>query len=679
MTAGGVPLTGLVPFWEDSSRFVRFTMTKLVPGANGGPNNWVAYTRDDGEPDYDTGSSLVDNGDGTYTFTFETDVTNVDGVTWEPTLTHRVAGQIGASGSFNPQNLVYDYVPAGGAVTTTRNIAVMETCNECHDNLVFHGRRFLVEYCVQCHNPDLAEGEGNMSFMIHRIHNAGTFEVLDDAIDYSHIGYPQDVANCRKCHNADDAATPDGGNWMSVPSIVACSGCHEELSSGHGGGGGGATCLGCHTDGGIAPSIEAAHVTANATPNNPNVLPNQRKITYELISAAVAGSGQVTVQFRILSDGTPLDVSNLPQDLLDGGRYPGLLLAYALPQGDIDEPMDYNNIGQRGAQPLSLGLDDFSPVASEGAIGSLSYNASTGVITAVITDADSQFPLDATLRAVGLQGYLRQDLDGDGSYDVSLHTPSAVVAVTGDDARREIVDNDNCASCHVWFEGHGGNRVYNINICTLCHVPNQSSSGRTIEPPPSSGLLEDFENAEHLDASIDPDDPLTYPEDAQNLKDMIHGIHNSIRTRAFTHVRGGREGYYDWDHVAFPRGASTSNCMLCHKPGTYELPLAEDLLATTVRTTGVEDGMDDSNEGVETAFQNVPNDTDWVNSPTASSCFYCHTSNDAMAHMMQNGALLSLPGGGFYINRADIDTAYESCAVCHGPGKTADVEAVHNR
>jgi hypothetical protein len=45
-------------------------------------------------------------------------------------------------------------------VTLTRNIAVMESCNECHSDLAFHGRRFRVEYCVNCHNPDLASGVG---------------------------------------------------------------------------------------------------------------------------------------------------------------------------------------------------------------------------------------------------------------------------------------------------------------------------------------------------------------------------------------------------------------------------------------------------------------------------------------------------------------------------------------
>ena len=60
-TAGGVPITGIVPFWEDSSRYVRFTMAKLVPGTDGGPNNWVSYTRDGSTnaPDYDTDRKSV--------------------------------------------------------------------------------------------------------------------------------------------------------------------------------------------------------------------------------------------------------------------------------------------------------------------------------------------------------------------------------------------------------------------------------------------------------------------------------------------------------------------------------------------------------------------------------------------------------------------------------------------
>ncbi|MGD2111604.1 MAG: hypothetical protein PVI86_19680, partial [Phycisphaerae bacterium] len=206
-TADGTPITGLGALWEDSNRTVGFTLTKLVPGSPGDPTTRVAYTRrtnDDGSiwPFYDNGSSLVDNGDGTYVFTMLTDVANVSGVSYEPGLTHRVAGHISTSEvPLKDQNLVFDFVPDGSDVTETRNIAAMDSCNECHAGLVFHGRFFKAEYCANCHTPDLAEGEGDFKYMVHKIHAGHTFDVLHGGLDYGEVTYPQGLNNCRKCHS----------------------------------------------------------------------------------------------------------------------------------------------------------------------------------------------------------------------------------------------------------------------------------------------------------------------------------------------------------------------------------------------------------------------------------------------------------------------------------------------
>jgi hypothetical protein len=66
-----------------------------------------------------------------------------------------------------------------------------------------------------------------------------------------------------------------------------------------------------------------------------------------------------------------------------------------------------------------------------------------------------------------------------------------VRAVTGDRVRRVAVEsgytNSNnpitgtpigCLECHEIFEGHGGNRVSNAQVCVMCHNPNLSTSGR---------------------------------------------------------------------------------------------------------------------------------------------------------------------------------------------------------
>ena len=70
---------------------------------------------------------------------------------------------------------------------------------------------------------------------------------------------------------------------------------------------------------------------------------------------------------------TPIDVTNLPADLLAGNRYPGFLLAYALPQStpnvSILAPMDYNNMGMTSAQPIRVDLDDFSPITGGTPVG----------------------------------------------------------------------------------------------------------------------------------------------------------------------------------------------------------------------------------------------------------------------------------------------------------------------
>jgi OmcA/MtrC family decaheme c-type cytochrome len=255
------------------------------------------------KPSTDNTGTLVDNGDGSYKYTFYRDITAaqafLDGytydatknqfradlgdVTYQPTLVHRVAIQIGGNargtstntpdGSntgitgvpiLTPANITYDFVPATGAAPTAtdvqRDIVDMGSCNACHTRLVVHGgNRMDPRYCVVCHNDQRKYGNaeatvtattvatpsgatstykidglatGDFPAFIHRLH-AGEFlqktGYIYAGIPFNETTYPQDLRNCSKCHTASIAATPQGDAWKTNPSRMACGACHDSI------------------------------------------------------------------------------------------------------------------------------------------------------------------------------------------------------------------------------------------------------------------------------------------------------------------------------------------------------------------------------------------------------------------------------------------------------------------
>lgn len=183
-----------------TQRTVSATIAKLVPGANGGPSQWVNYivtTIDIAKadapisglstPTTDGNGTLTYLGSGQYKYKFARDITavkayvdasnnafkaDVGDTTFVPTLTHRaviqVAGAARGTGTntpngvqtapavnlANPLNLIYDFVPSTGAIAPPqRDIARIESCNACHSKLAFHGSgaRVDTDFCVVCH------------------------------------------------------------------------------------------------------------------------------------------------------------------------------------------------------------------------------------------------------------------------------------------------------------------------------------------------------------------------------------------------------------------------------------------------------------------------------------------------------------------------------------------------
>jgi OmcA/MtrC family decaheme c-type cytochrome len=296
------------------------------------------------------------------------------------------------------------------------------------------------------------------------------------------------------------------------------------------------------------------------------------------------------------------------------------------------------------------------------------------------------------MRVVALQSRFSQIV---GEETIERRTVSVVKPVADDDQRRVIVDPAKCGNCHEWLQLHGGSRVVGAAsdptqplLCVICHNPNLSSSGRTIDP------VNQTINPDVVDAVGD--DPLMYPERTQHFKNLVHGIHASgRRTEDFEFVRNrtdtqaGITGfYYDWSEVTFP--GILNNCLTCHVEGTYQLPLPDGVLMSTEWTTTGDPAEDSA--AVAEARNTVPNSTDLVNTPTASTCYQCHDSELAVAHMEQNGGQINVflreepvVGADFVGVGADALTrdevlasgTVESCAICHGSGRVADLNLVH--
>ncbi len=729
LTADGSPIKGLGIKSPATStnpnpttlNYMRFTIAKLVPGTNGSSDQWQNYlVTDTSRPTTENvAAGMVDNGDGSYTYTFTkniTDPTQTNNVTYQPSMTHRLAIQI--SGTIpgttitlaNPANIIYDFVPDGSKVTTTKEVTLIAKCNECHGKLAFHGGgRVEAKYCAVCHTDQrkigrtnsasangiftgttyVADGEvqGDFGIMVHKIHmgNRLTKTGYDYAgvkyndIGYSMIGTPNGEAqqkNCLKCHTKTEAA-PQGDNWKAKPSRASCGSCHDNINFATGANlktGGAvhiiqtsdANCATCHSE----AKITEHHSTQFYSPFSPAQKTGLADFSFDIKDVSVNSTNQPVVTFRVMkgrgnSFTTPVNFSSFTGYT----NSISFIVAYSMAQDGIAAPNDFNNLGKAAGQPASVSLANLLAAGSAGNTnGSLTGPDASGYYTAVLNGGASnaaRFPAGATMRTVLMQGNVTQSAGTEGISASSVrYVKGASKTVTGDTPRRTIVDNEKCFKCHDMLVFHGGSRTYSTQLCVVCHNPNLSSSGRGA----NTANLTATERAKMVASGVNPDNPAAYPEASNNLKDMLHGIHAGSMRKAegnpymFVRDRGTSGVYfYDWSKVKFP--GVLKNCESCHVPGTYSSTPANALLSTNETL------------GAGTVAQNrasLPNTTDLVIPAYTASCLSCHGSSNAGNHSISMGGV-TLTGSARSAAKAD------SCAACHSSGKTLDAALVHKK
>jgi OmcA/MtrC family decaheme c-type cytochrome len=242
---------------------------------------------------------------------------------------------------------------------------------------------------------------------------------------------------------------------------------------------------------------------------------------------------------------------------------------------------------------------------------------------------------------------------------LDVATPTSAMIAS---PRRVVVDfATKCRGCHNGttpdgtgtliprLSVHGNNRNENLDLCVMCHNPNQTDVPyRVVTADPRTSGSE---------TSID-------------FKRMIHSIHAGEFRKSPYVVIGFNTSVNDFSSVRFPR--SLRNCLNCHVVdktgrGSYELPLSSSVLGTTTTTGSVYAVLPGAERTID-----VDPFNDLRITPTAATCSGCHDSAEVRSHMTRTGR------ASFAAHQGDIGvTVKERCADCHGRGKKEDVRRVH--
>jgi OmcA/MtrC family decaheme c-type cytochrome len=673
---------------------ISFAIAQLVPGENGSASQWNSYiyrtvapsacpagvtacaTTPEPQASVEAASSgaLIDNGDGTYQYTFKKDITADPKVIYNAALTHRVGFEI--RNLVQANNAAYTFQPSTGATTGifSREIVDTATCDTCHTALSAHGgARVETQYCVMCHNPGTIDPNSantlDMKVMIHKIHTGNALPSIQTAtapnvtptlgIGYWIVGYadslsnfntvvfPQDTRNCTTCHNQTTPALTEAANYKTVPTMEACGACHDNVNfatgTNHSSGivANDTQCTTCH---GPTSAIDNGQLQVVAAHVIPEVA-FQSTLAYHIIKATQTAPGQnPMIQFSVTNPSN----SNKPYNLLTDDPFVHCTDPVATPNLSIAvawSTTDYTNLGSgvtsEAAQPWNLPVVCASTPPTANGDGSFTVISPTPIPTTVKGSAGFLF-----------QGHAVHDFnDTRGIQEIPVPNVVAYAPVTDAAAtpRREVTPVAKCDTCHFQLNGHGGNRLDSVQACSLCHNPNATDVVARI------GLGITPQNLSPVD---------NLAEQTIDLKVMIHAIHASTLRTADLAVpyavyhRGAANNFAA--ETPFP--GALNNCLACHATGTYYPPdpTASTVLATTIST--YVNGVGNSSPAGQTA----------VTAATAV-CSSCHQSATEKLHMTQNGGSFAAIKDA---NSHVVST--ETCVICHGAGGIADVKVVHN-
>jgi len=742
----GIPLKGL------PAADLGWVIAQLVPGQNGTSSQWNSYIYETVTPSGCPGGvakcdttpkvqatvenaatgTLVDNGDGTYQYTFHKDITKDPSVVYSATLTHRVGFEI--RGLAQANNADYTFQPSTGATTGIfmREIVETATCDNCHTFLNAHGgARVEVQYCVMCHSPGTTDPySGNtldMKQMIHKIHTGNTLPsiqlpppaspnttptlglgywiigYMESLNNFNTVLYPQDTRNCTTCHAQNIPAATQATNYYMVPTAEACGSCHDTVNFATGANhsthivANDSQCSTCH---GPTSNIDSGNLQVIAAHT---IFTSTAAAAFQYIVNSVAfttsgGNTYPVVNFSIKGpiDGNTSNIGNI--NILTDSSFAGtdpstgkLVCAEGTARLAIDiawDTSDYTNWSAAapaaatwGQPPISLnplaGCGTATPAA--GLTGPDANGAFT--MTTSPTTPLPAAPVAPTYCPPTIPPAIGTACAPVANVGVVIEGHPAVAQTTGLNASTTPVEIPVTSAVGYGNVAGGApvarRSVVDIAKCDVCHNllalhgSNRNNNTQVCVACHNPASTDVSRRVALTTATTPGIDGLW--EQSIDFKYMIHSIHD-----------GSDRGAAGVPYVVYGFGIPTpsinnftdvvypgqiNRCDACHV-GTSYYPVDDTAVQATTFSTGL--------------TTQAPNPTTPGN-PIATSanmtvCSACHSTYDwttTTAHILQNGGSTTLSkdaeGRTIIAGPANL----ESCGVCHGPGGVADLQVVH--
>lgn len=632
-----------------------FTLAKLVPGSDGTPPHWQSYlnrVEQAGTGDWpgtvatlqassESTGDLENLGEGRYRYTFlaapgslekpelwsELPASERADLRYDPIWTHRVGLQIGGASSGLPTaNAIHTFQPATGltspsAAIRDRRLVTQEACNRCHgDTLSAHDNRYIqVDSCVICHNPgtrDAQSGESlDFGVLMHRIHRGNQLPSVLGGKDYRLWGADFEVQDYSTVSHPQD--------------VRHCTQCHDPALTSATAGPSFATaptrtsCGSCHDDVNFAvghggPSGNRVGPQHNdqlcSTCHSAGMHTLGIQSSHTILTYQAAKTFTLQITaLELFDNGAPLQPGQVPNQAR-------ILFTITDPQQDrfLDPGDDtlFRNLGA-SLNWIEPGSSEYRFAASQGArsdFGNLQNAQRIGDTTfASSVIAIRNLRVSSPPKTFVVSLYGSAWLDGANSEVVRIRSATAFF-----DAQGNLLPS-----------GAGRREILSATACQNCH---EKYSGYREDTP---SHLDFTENASFCVTCHNLNWQHPEPPRSRDFMHLVHGIHSA-------NYRGST-----YDDLRYPN--RMSQCLSCHSNDSYhltQLPLDKP-------ASRFPDGL----------FGPGP----WV-SAQSSVCVSCHQGNRALNHMRQNGGQLG---------EHQVDNTLETCTICHGPGRTADIAELH--